>query len=72
MDTGEIVAAYAVKTSLSKSAIDPAEHWMTAITQVPKTGTARRRRQCPTHGQAQDTNMRSGVDGGEHSAMLKA
>jgi len=32
MDTGEILAAYACKTSLSKSAIHPAEHSMTAIT----------------------------------------
>lgn len=38
-----------------------------AITQVPGSGTARSRGQRPTHN-ARDT--RSGVDGGEHSAML--
>jgi hypothetical protein len=71
-DTGEIVADYACTTGLSKSSIDPAEHWKTAITQVPRTGTARSRRQRPTYEQTQDTDTRSGVDGGEHSAMLEA
>jgi hypothetical protein len=39
---------------------------------VPKTGTARSRGQRPTYGQSRDTNLRSGVDGGEHSAMLES
>jgi hypothetical protein len=67
-------AGFAQHTSagdpVSTATVPPADHLLTAITQLPGRGTARSRGQRPTRGQVA-TGTRSGIDGGEHSARLE-